>query len=217
MLPHYVERDLADVVDELNRWGFPFDKAWLAPFQEFRFPRYGTVNIDDIEIELRFAIEPWNVLGEEVSAQGTSRYVDSSVERLQVKVRGLTDSRHVVTCNGRRIPLRNTGTRGDFVGAVRYKAWQPPSGLHPTIAIQAPLVIDLIDTWSGRSLGGCTYHVSHPGGRNPDWFPVNAYEAESRRMARFWEFGHTPGPLDIPPEEPHGDHPFTLDLRYSGQ
>lgn len=214
MLPHYVERDLKDVVADLNHWGYAFDEQWLAPFYEFRFPNYGTINVDDVEIELRFAIEPWHVLGEEVSAQGTSRYVDSSVERLQVKVRGMVDTRHVITCNERRLPLRNTGTRGDFVAGVRYKAWQPPSGLHPTIPIQAPLIFDVIDTWTGRSIGGCTYHVSHPGGRNPETFPVNANEAESRRLARFWPYGHTPGFVDAPAEEPNPEYPFTLDLRH---
>jgi uncharacterized protein (DUF2126 family) len=214
MLPHYVQRDLGDVVNDLRRWGYPLEAAWFAPFQEFRFPRHGTINVDDIELELRFAIEPWHVLGEEVTAQGTARFVDSSVERLQVRVRGLTDSRHVVTCNGRRVPLRCTGVRGDYVAGVRYKAWNPPSGLHPTIPVQAPLVFDIVDTWSNRSLGGCTYHVSHPGGRHDETFPVNAYEAESRRLARFWPIGHTPGPMEAPPEEPHGDHPHTLDLRY---
>ncbi len=214
MLPHYVWRDLADVTADLDRWGYPVEAAWFEPFQEFRFPRYGTINVDDIELELRFAIEPWNVLGEEITAQGTARFVDSSVERLQVKVRGMTDSRHAVTCNGRRVPLRATGTRGDFVAGVRYKAWSPPSGLHPTIPVHAPLVFDVVDIWSRRSLGGCTYHVGHPGGRNYETFPVNAYEAESRRLARFWPMGHTPGEVDPPPEEPGGDHPYTLDLRY---
>ena len=215
MLPHYVERDLVDVSNDLKRWGYAFDKQWFDPFIEFRFPRYGTINIDDIELELRFAIEPWNVLGEEVTAQGTARFVDSSVERLQVKVRGMTDSRHLVTCNGRRLPLRNTGVRGDFVSGVRFKAWQLPSGLHPKIAAQAPLVFDIVDSWNGHSLGGCTYHVEHPGGRNPETFPVNAYEAESRRLARFWQHGHTPGPVDPPTEEPNGDYPFTLDIQAS--
>jgi len=214
MLPHYVERDLLDVVEDLNRWQMPFHKAWLDPFVEFRFPRYGIINIDDIELELRFAIEPWHVLGEEVTAQGTARFVDSSVERLQVKVKGMTDTRHLVACNGRRVPLRCTGSRGDFVGGIRFKAWAPPSGLHPTIPVQAPLVFDVIDTWSRRSLGGCTYHVTHPGGRHYETLPVNAYEAEARRLARFWHHGHTQGPVDPPPEEPHGDHPYTLDLRF---
>ena len=215
MLPHYVARDVADVAADLNRWGYAFDARWLDPFVEFRFPRYGTVNVGDVEVELRFAIEPWHVLGEEVTAQGTARFVDSSVERLQVKVGGMTDSRHLVTCNGRRLPLRNTGTRGDFVAGVRYKAWNPPSGLHPTVGVHAPLVFDLVDTWAGRSLGGCTYHVSHPGGRNPEQFPVNAYEAEARRLARFEAIGHTPGDLQPSPEEPPGEHPYTLDLRYA--
>jgi len=213
MLPHYVERDLIDVVKDLKRWGYAFDKQWFDPFIEFRFPRYGTINIDDIELELRFAIEPWHVLGEEVTAQGTARFVDSSVERLQVKVRGMTESRHLITCNGRRLPLRNTGVHGDFVAGVRFKAWQPPSGLHPRIATQAPLVFDIVDSWSKHSLGGCTYHVEHPGGRNPETFPINAYEAESRRLARFWQHGHTPGVIDPPPEEVNRDYPYTLDIR----
>jgi uncharacterized protein (DUF2126 family)/transglutaminase-like putative cysteine protease len=214
MLPHYVRRDLDDVVDELNRWGYAFEHSWLDPFFEFRFPRYGTTQVQDIALELRFAIEPWHVLGEEVTAQGTARYVDSSVERLQVKITGMTDRRHVLTCNGQHVPLRNTGTRGEFVAGVRYKAWQPSSGLHPTIPIHAPLVFDLVDTWSGRSLGGCTYHVSHPGGSNADTFPVNANAAEARRMARYWDYGHTPGPIEVQTVTPHPDHPYTTDLRF---
>ena len=215
MLPHYVQRDMADVVSDLERWGYPIDHSWFDPFVEFRFPRYGTINVDDVEMELRFAIEPWNVLGEEVTAQGTARFVDSSVERLQVKVRGMTDSRHVVTCNGRRVPLRCTGERGEFVAGVRYKAWDPPSGLHPTIPIHAPLVFDIVDQWSERSLGGCTYNVSHPGGRSYDTLPINAYEAESRRLARFSPIGHSIGTMQVPGEDLSCDHPYTLDLRYS--
>jgi uncharacterized protein (DUF2126 family) len=213
MLPHYVERDLADVINDLRRWGYPIQKEWFDPFTEFRFPHYGRINIDDIEVELRFAIEPWHVLGEEISAQGTSRYVDSSVERLQVKVRGMTGDRHIISCNGQALPLRNTGERGEFVAGVRYKAWDPVSGLHPTLPINAPLVFDIVDRWSKRSLGGCTYYVAHPGGRNPDTFPVNAYEAEARRLARFSQQGHTGGKLRIRMVHPHPDHPFTLDLR----
>jgi uncharacterized protein (DUF2126 family)/transglutaminase-like putative cysteine protease len=213
MLPHYVERDMIDVIDDLHRHQFDFDFDWLAPFIEFRFPRYGVINIDDIELELRFAIEPWHVLGEEVTALGTARYVDSSVERLQVKVNGVTDGRHVVTCNGRRVPLSNTGTRGEYVGGVRYKAWHPPSGLHPTIVSQAPLVFDIVDDWNKASLGGCTYHVAHPGGRSHDTFPINANEAESRRLARFHHQGHTGGRIDVPEEPVNPDFPHTLDLR----
>ncbi|MCB1734892.1 MAG: transglutaminase family protein [Gammaproteobacteria bacterium] len=221
MLPHYVEADVMDVIHDLDRHGYGFDPSWIDPFVEFRFPRFGTVNVGDIEVELRFGIEPWNVLGEEVTALGTARYVDSSVERLQVKATGLVEGRHVVTCNGRAVPLRNTGTRGEFVAGVRYKAWNPPSSLHPTINPHAPLVFDVIDTWNERSLGGCTYHVAHPGGRSYDTFPVNANEAEARRLARFDGMtrdkgtygGHSGGRITIPGEERNPDFPWTLDLR----
>lgn len=213
MLPHFVAQDMKDVLWELQSAGYPFRVEWLAPFFEFRFPRYGSVVYDNIELELRQAIEPWHVLGEEAMAGATARYVDSSVERVQIKVTGMTDTRHVVTCNGRPVPLHPTGTRGEFVAGVRYRAWQPPSGLHPTIPVQSPLVFDLVDTWTGRAIGGCTYHVVHPGGRNPTSFPVNANAAEARRSARFWDHGHTPGPMTVQPEERNRDFPFTLDLR----
>jgi len=215
MLPHYVETDFNDVINDIRHWNYPADKSWFDPFIEFRFPVYGRINIDDIEIELRFAIEPWHVLGEEISAQGTSRYVDSSVERLQVKVKGMTNDRHIIACNGQSLPLRSTGVRGEFVAGVRYKAWDPVSGLHPTLPINSPLVFDLVDKWSKRSLGGCTYYVAHPGGLNPETFPVNAYEAESRRLARFAPMGHTGGKLRIKLKTPDPEHPFTLDLRKS--
>jgi uncharacterized protein (DUF2126 family) len=213
MLPHFVEADMRNVVHDLNHAGFAFDTAWLAPFLEFRFPRYGTVSYDDVQIELKRAIEPWNVLGEEMAAGGTARYVDSSVERLQVKVNGMTGTRHVVTCNGRPLPLHPTGTHGEFVAGVRYRAWAPPSALHPTIGIHSPLVFDLVDTWNNHSLGGCTYHVSHPGGRSYDTFPVNANEAEARRMARFHAQGHTPGVMLVKREPLNPGYPHTLDLR----
>jgi uncharacterized protein (DUF2126 family) len=199
MLPHYVHEDMKQVTKDLQRAGFGFDLEWLAPFFEFRFPRYGNTLIDGIDLELRFAIEPWHVLGEEVSSTGTARYVDSSVERVQVLVTGFTEGRYVITCNGRRLPMRNTGRKGEFVAGVRYRAWQPPSALHPTIAPHVPLVFDVIDTWNGRSVGGCTYYVAHPGGRSYDDFPVNDYAAETRRMTRFWDYGHTPGVIIRPP------------------
>jgi uncharacterized protein (DUF2126 family) len=213
MLPHFVASDLKDVTETMQRWGFEFEMDWLAPFLEFRFPHYGAVQIGDAELELRFAIEPWHVLGEEVTSQGTARFVDSSVERLQIKARGLTEGRHVVTCNGRKVPLRRTARRDEWIAGIRYKAWQPSSGLHPTIPSHAPLVFDLLDTWNDVALGGCTYHVAHPAGRNYETFPVNANEAEARRLARFWEYGHTPGPLATPVDEITGEYPYTLDLR----
>lgn len=235
MLPHYVWQDVKEVVDDLQRHGYPFKLAWLLPFEEFRFPHYGRQQIDDIELELRWAIEPWHVLGEEVTLSGTSRYVDSSVERIQVRLSGLTEGRYVLACNGRRVPLRATGRQGEMVGAVRYRAWAPQSALHPTLGVNTPLVFDLIDTWNGLSIGGCSYRVSHPGGRNYDTRPVNSNEAEARRVNRFWDHGFTQGALIPPPafsalrtfyeheqvprpmappaEEPGDEYPHTLDLR----
>ncbi len=214
LLPHFVAADMNDVISDLAAFGYPFAQEWFAPFIEFRFPRFGTVDYDGITIELRQAIEPWHVLGEEVSGTGTARYVDSSVERLQVKVTGMTGERHRVGCNGRGLPLAPTGVPGEYVAGVRFRAWSPPSALHPTIGVQAPLVFDLVDTWAARSLGGCTYHVAHPGGRNYDTFPVNANEAEARRHARFWAHGHTPGGMKLSDEPPNPATPTTLDLRW---
>jgi uncharacterized protein (DUF2126 family)/transglutaminase-like putative cysteine protease len=215
MLPHFVESDIREVMVELADAGYPFDPAWLDPFFEFRFPRYGTTRIQDIEIELRMALEPWHVLGEEMSSGGTARFVDSSVERLQVKLKGLTESRYRLSCNGRGVPLRSVGRVGEYVAGIRYKAWQPPSGLHPTIAVHTPLVFDLIDTWNGRSIGGCTYYVAHPGGRSYDVFPVNTYEAEARRITRFQRQGHTQGPI-MPPPTARGQGVFSSEATPPG-
>ncbi len=213
MLPHFVEQDFGEVLDDLAESGFRFERSWFAPHVEFRFPLIGELTLSGVHIELRQAIEPWHVLGEEFGGGGAARYVDSSIERIQVKIRGMTDPRFVITCNGRRVPLHPTGTKGEFVAGVRFRAWQPPSCLHPTIGVHSPLVFDLLDTWNKRSLGGGTWHVSHPGGRSFATFPVNAYEAESRRVARFFQIGHTPGPLPIPECEKNIDYPFTLDMR----
>ncbi len=213
MLPHFIENDLRDVLRELRSAGYAIDDAWYAPFLEFRFPRYGSVVYEGVQLELRQAIEPWHVMGEEISAGGTARYVDSSVERLQIKVSGMIGTRHIVTCNGRAAPLAPSGIQGEFVAGIRYRAWNPPSALHPSIGIHSPLVFDIVDTWNKHSIGGCTYHVVHPGGRNYDTYPVNANEAEARRFARFWEHGHTPGPMEVAREPVNHAFPMTLDLR----
>jgi uncharacterized protein (DUF2126 family) len=213
MLPHFCETDLRDVIQDLREAGYPFEFEWFAPHFEFRFPRIGDLAQRDLQIELRTALEPWHVLGEEPGGGGTVRYVDSSLERLQIKARGLIDDRFAITCNGHRVPLHPTGVNGEGVAGVRYRAWQPPGCLQPTIASHAPLRFDLFDTWNQRSLGGCTYHVAHPGGRSYETFPVNSYEAESRRLARFFRHGHTPGKMKIPPVGSNPDFPFTLDLR----
>lgn len=213
MLPFFVSRDFHEVIGDLNRFGYAFDLDWFAPHFEFRYPVFGRALHAGITIELRQATEPWYVLGEEGAPGGTARYVDSSVERMQVRVEGLETSRYIITCNGRRVPLVATGKQGEWVGGVRYRAWQPPSCLHPTIPVHAPLIFDVLDLWTGRSVGGCTYHVSHPGGRSHATFPVNANEAEARRGARFFAFGHTPGPMWIPPVEENAEFPMTLDLR----
>ncbi len=213
MLPHFVWDDFLDVLEETEHAGYPIEPAWFAPHLEFRFPRLGELVTRNVEIEIRSALEPWHVMGEEGAAGGSVRYVDSSVERLQVRVRGLVGDRHAITCNGIALPLAPTGTVGEYVAGVRYRAWAPTSALHPTIAVHAPLSFDLVDTWMERSLGGCQYHVAHPGGRSFSTFPVNAYEAEARRLARFFQLGHTPGSLKVARAAANADHPFTLDLR----
>ncbi len=213
MLPYFVEGDFRDVIEETAAAGHALRAAWFAPHLEFRFPKLGDFALHGIELELRQALEPWHVMGEQGAAGGTVRYVDSSVERVQVRISGLAPDRYVASCNGRRIPLRPTGTAGGFIGGVRYRAWRPASALHPTIGIHAPLTFDLFDTWMQRSIGGCQYHVTHPGGLSHEIFPVNSFEAESRRLARFVRGGHTPGPMavDSPGDDP--EFPFTLDLR----
>ena len=217
LLPTFVRMDFADVITELQTAGFAFDPAWFAPHFEFRFPLIGEVRSMGVELTLRNALEPWHVMGEEGSAGGTVRYVDSSLERIEVHVSGLNESRYTITVNGRALPLQSTGTVGEFVAGVRYRAWNPPSALHPTIGVHAPLTFDIVDTWMKRSLGGCQYHVAHPGGRSYDSFPVNAYEAESRRGGRFMRIGHTPGKLQVPQASigiaGSREFPFTLDLR----
>jgi uncharacterized protein (DUF2126 family)/transglutaminase-like putative cysteine protease len=213
-LPHFVVADLLDVLADLRRHGYDFSPAWFEAFIEFRFPRYGSVAYDGLTLELREAIEPWHVLGEEIHRGGTSRYVDSSVERLQVKVTGFAPQRHAVTCNDRVLPMTPTGVPGEFVAGVRFKAWNPPSSLHPTIGVQSPLRFTIVDRHARRAIGGCTYHVAHPGGRSYDTFPVNAQEAEARRIARFTPHGHAGGRIELRDEPPNPATPTTLDLRW---
>jgi uncharacterized protein (DUF2126 family)/transglutaminase-like putative cysteine protease len=217
LLPHFVHQDFRDVLCELRQEGLPFRDEWFAPHFEFRFPLIGSIARQGTVLELRTAMEPWHVLGEENTAGGTARYVDSSVERLQVKIQGMTDSRHTLACNGRPVPLFPTGVNGEFVAGVRYKAWQPPSCLHPTIAAHSPLVFDVYDTWMRRAVAGCTYHVAHPGGRSHETFPVNANEAEGRRIARFFALGHTPGTYPLAEGSIRPEAPLTLDLRHAEQ
>ena len=215
MLPHFVASDFRDVITDLQDAGYAFAHEWFDSHFEFRFPLIGEVAYTNVQIELRKAIEPWYVLGEESAGGGTARYVDSSVERMQVIVRGMTNTRHVLSCNGRKMPLHPTGVEGEYVAGVRYRAWQPPSCLHPTIPVDAPLIFDVLDTWNKRSIGGCQYHVGNPSGLNPSAFPVNAFEAESRRAARFVKMGHTPGALEVKDEPTNRDFPMTLDLRFA--
>ncbi len=240
LLPHFVYLDMVDIVNDLKDAGYDFDISWFDPFLEFRFPHYGGTTVDNIQLDLRLGIEPWHVLGEELSNAGTARFVDSSLERIQVKVSGFVPERHILLCKGCRVPLRSTGIKGEYVAGIRYKAWNPPSALHPTIGVDAPLVFDIVDSWNNKVIGGCTYFVSHPGGRSFDTYPVNSYEAESRKISRFWDFGHTPSStiesnspifvsssvsrfvaankidlkIDTPIELINPEYPNTLDLRH---
>ncbi|MEO7939872.1 MAG: transglutaminase family protein, partial [Burkholderiaceae bacterium] len=217
MLPTFIRMDFDDVIAEMRQAGYAFDPAWFAPHLQFRFPLVGRIRSSGIELTLRNALEPWHVMGEEGRAGVTARYVDSSLERIEVHVTGFNDSRYAITCNGRPLPMQPTGSEGAFVAGVRYKAWNPPSSLHPSIGVHAPLTFDIVDTWMRRSIGGCQYHVSHPGGLSYDTLPVNANEAESRRLSRFVAMGHTPGTMpDVPPScavPASREFPFTLDLR----
>jgi len=198
----------------LRRSGFDFEDEWFSSHLEFRFPKIGSVAADGIELELRRALEPWNVLAEETVSGRTVRSVDSSLERMQVKVSGLpTESRYVVACNGRKVPLQSTADPGVMVAAVRYRARNLSASLHPTVPVHAPLEFDLIDRWMERSIGRCAYHVEPPDGRQYTSRPVNAAEAEGRRLERFQVTSPSLGLAAIPEDEINPIFPGTLDLR----
>jgi uncharacterized protein (DUF2126 family) len=213
MLPTFINMDFDDVIAELNRAGFAFESSWFAPHLEFRFPLIGQTEVRGIQLSLRAALEPWHVMGEEGGGGGMVRYVDSSVERIELKVSGFTDNRYAIAVNGIAPTMQPTGIEGEYVIGVRFRAWNPPSALHPTIDVDAPLTFDIVDNWLSRSLGGCRYHVVHPGGRNYDTLPVNSFEAESRRLARFFRQEHTPGNIQLTSQPPSQEFPFTLDMR----
>ena len=215
MLPHFVQRDFREVLGYLRSSGYNLEDKWFSPHTEFRFPRIGSITSDGVELELRQALEPWNVLAEETTSVGTGRSVDSSLERMQVKVSGLAvESRYIVACNGRRVPLHPTGNPGEAIAGIRYRARRLSASLHPTVPVHTPLAFDLIDTWKGRSIGRCTYYAGPPGGGVYRTRPANAAEARERRLQRFQVSTPTDDPVVIPAEENNPIFPMTLDLRW---
>jgi len=213
LLPTWLWRDFEDVLAHLERAGVALPAEAYRVFLEQRCPVVGVLDVGDVRLELRNAIEPWNVLGEEVTATGTARYVDSSMERVEMRATGLVPERYTIAVNGLELPMRSTGTAGDFVGGVRFRAWAPPHALHPHLGIHHPLRFDLIDTWAKRSIGACAYHVWHPEGRAYDVPPLTRFEAAARRAQRFTVEGPSRWPARAARARPHGDAPYTLDLR----
>jgi uncharacterized protein (DUF2126 family) len=214
MLPHFVGRDFFDVLTELRHSGYNFEEKWFASHLEFRFPKIGSIASEGVELELRQALEPWNVLAEETASGGTVRSVDSSLERIQVKLSGFAaESRFAVACNGRRVPLTPTGEHRELVAGIRFRARRLSATLHPTIPVHTPLVFDIIDRWKERSIGRCVYYSASPDGRTYTARPVSATEAKERRLERFQRPGDRLGPMADPKHESNPIFPLTLDLR----
>jgi uncharacterized protein (DUF2126 family) len=213
LLPHWMWRDFEEVLAFAGASGLPLPEDAYRPFVDLRCPLVGSVLAGDVRLEVRNAIEPWNVLGEEQGASGTSRYVDASVERVEVLVDGLIEGRHQVLVNGQILPLVPTGKAAQYVGGVRFRAWAPPHSLHPHLGIHHPLHFDVTDTWAKRSLGACAYHVWHPEGRGYELPPLTRFEASARRAQRFTVEPAMPWPIHPVPSTAHPDTPYTLDLR----
>lgn len=213
LLPYFLDKNLEALLADLRGAGLDFDPEWFRAQSEFRCPAYGAADVAGMPLELRAALEPWPTMGEEPGGGGTARYVDSSVERLQLRLQNFDAARFAVVCNGRRVPMQEVAD-GDYVAGIRFRAWQPWSSLHPGIPAHNPLRISVVEKQSQRAVGGCQYHVHHPGGRSYDTFPVNANEAESRRLNRFFSFGHAPGVVTVPRLLANPRHPCTLDLRF---
>ncbi|MEY2667542.1 MAG: hypothetical protein RJA59_180, partial [Pseudomonadota bacterium] len=217
LLPFWLWRDMEEVLGFLDGRGIGLPREAYRPFVEFRCPVVGRLQVGGVAVEIRNALEPWPVLGEEPGGGGTARFVDSSMERVEVRAEGLETERFDVLVNGLAVPLRATGTAGEHVGGVRFRAWAPSSSLQPHLGIHHPLRFDLFDRWAGRSVGACAYHVWHPEGRAYEAAPLTRFEATARRAARFTEEGPLPWPTRPRATQPHPEYPHTLDLRrYAG-
>ena len=218
MLPHFVWRDFVEVLSELRSNGYAFEDSWFSSQFDFRFPHIGTLAAEGVTLELRQALEPWNVLAEETTSGGTGRSVDSSLERMQVRLTGLSgNSRYVVSCNGRRVPLHPIGEPGESsqsIAGIRYRARRLSAALHPTIPVHTPLTFELIDTWQHRCVGQCVYHAGPPDGTVQATRPANATEARERRLERFQIVEPANVAATVPPPENNRTFPMTLDLRW---
>ncbi|HEY1555651.1 MAG TPA: transglutaminase family protein [Kofleriaceae bacterium] len=213
LLPYFLWRDFEEVLAHLARTGIALPHAAFEPFVELRCPLAGTLAVGDAALELRNAIEPWHVLGEEATQTGTARYVDSSVERVELRARGLDPERYAIAVNDVIVPMRAVAGRDLRVAGVRFRAWCPPHALHPHLGLHHPLHLAIVDKWAERGVAGGAYHVWHPEGRAFDTPPLTRVEAAARRAQRFTREGPPPWPLRAREVEPHPEQPYTLDLR----